>query len=52
MQPVVTVGLDGSPESPAAAPRTADEAERRELARLARAAVHHGRCPVAVGAHD
>ncbi|WP_149181676.1 universal stress protein [Streptomyces sp. TRM49041] len=31
MEPVVTVGLDGSPESMAAAHRAADEAERRSV---------------------
>lgn len=31
MQPVVTVGLDGSPESHAAARWAADEAEKRKL---------------------
>ncbi|MFI9612912.1 hypothetical protein ACIHCM_14785 [Streptomyces sp. NPDC052023] len=40
MQPVVTVGLDGSAESPAAARRA-----------VAQAAILHGRCPVAVVPH-
>ncbi|WP_407077544.1 universal stress protein [Streptomyces sp. SCSIO 30461] len=66
MKPVITVGLDGSPESPARAVVQAAEgggllivgrrkhraALRRHLGSVAQAAVHHVRRPVAVVPHD
>ncbi len=61
MQPVVTVGLDGSLESSAAAegagPPAACRRERRYVPAprpgpVARAAVRHARRPVAVVPHD
>ncbi|WP_369008350.1 universal stress protein [Streptomyces sp. NTH33] len=65
MQPVVTVGLDGSPESLAQAVVQAAEgavllavgrrrhrpAPAPHLGPVAQAALHHGRCPVAVVPH-